>query len=187
MATQLLLIRHGESLLGSQGRYAGHADTPLTPKGRDQVFCLRRRFIRFRVARVYSSDLERCRETARILSPDGEIISTRQLRELDFGMWDGRTSDEILRRSPVRYRRWLADPQTVTPSRGESLFHLARRVRRFVREIIQQRDPGNIAIVTHGGPIRTLLLSDLKDFWSIEVPPASMTVRTWDVVRGMAS
>lgn len=110
-----------------------------------------------------------------ILNPEGEIIVTKRLRELNFGTWEGHTHDEIIRRAS--YRRWLEDPLSVTPPGGESVLHLARRVRRCVAEIVRRHPNGTVALVTHGGVIRVLLAPDLRDFRSAPVPPAGMTVR----------
>jgi broad specificity phosphatase PhoE len=184
---RLLLVRHGESALGAEHRYAGHRDTPLTPKGREQVLSLVQRFRRFRVHQIYSSDLERCRETAKLLAPDSEIVFTSRLRELNFGAWEGRTYQELLARSPVSYRRWLEDPRTVTPPRGESILRLARRIHRFAREIESRHRGGTLALVTHGGPIRVLLRPSLEGFWSLRVPPASLHVCPAASVLGAVS
>ena len=178
-ATRLLLIRHGESVLGAQGRYAGHFDTPLTPRGREEIRHLKRRYRRFHVRRIYSSDLRRCRETARILDQNTDIIMTKQLRELHFGSWEGRTAEECARRFPSRYPRWLRNPSMITPPDGESLEQLSSRIQRVIRKIAQGFAGQTIAIVTHGGPIRVLRLTDLQDFWAVHVPTASLTVHRW--------
>lgn len=174
MQCRLILIRHGESVLGSEGRYAGHTDTPLTPRGRRQVLRLRRLFRRSRVHQIYSSDLSRCRATAEILSEGKPVTLTRKLRELNFGTWEGRTHRELLRREPARYRKWIADPRTVAPPGGETLVRLTARVRSFARELVRRHPRKTIALVTHGGPMRVLLTGDYRKFWSVKIPSASM-------------
>lgn len=187
MACRLILIRHGESALGAEHRYAGHSNTPLTSKGRLQVVRLRRRFARYRVHQIYSSDLPRCRETAEILVPGRDIIISRRLRELDFGAWEGQTYEELMGRAPTRYSRWLRDPYSVTPPRGETLHHLAKRVRSMVGALARRHANQTLALVTHGGPIRILLCTDPKDFWSVHVPPACSFLSTWPPSEGVAS
>src|SRR6185503_5903068 len=107
MPAQLILVRHGESVLGKAKRYAGHRDTPLSTRGRAQVSRLRRRFKKLQPEVVVSSDLRRCLQTARLLAPDSEIHATSRLRELDFGEWDGRTAEAARRRNPPRFDRWM--------------------------------------------------------------------------------
>jgi broad specificity phosphatase PhoE len=174
MQYRLILIRHGESVLGSEGRYSGNTDTPLTPKGRRQILRLRRRFNRSRVHHIYSSDLSRCRATAEILADGKPITFTRKLRELNFGKWEGCTHRQLLRREPNRYRKWIADPRSVSPPEGETLVRLAARVRSFARDLVRRHPRKTVALVTHGGPMRVLLAGRLREFWSVDVPPASM-------------
>ncbi|MDP7108030.1 MAG: histidine phosphatase family protein [Roseibacillus sp.] len=168
--TRLLLIRHGESVLGSQKRYAGHTDTPLTDAGRSQILRLRGQFKQSNVDRIYSSDLIRCRQTAAILAPDQEIACSEQLRELNFGTWEGRTAEECAALDPAHFRRWMEDPVSVSPPSGESLEHLSERVNDFVEELSRRFPEQTIALVMHGGPIRTLLVTDIANFWSVSVP-----------------
>jgi broad specificity phosphatase PhoE len=174
MQCRLILIRHGESILGSEGRLAGNIDTPLTPQGRLQIRRLSRRFKRSRVQHLYSSDLSRCRSTAEILAEGKPVSFTRRLRELNFGAWEGCTHGQLLRRDPSRYRKWIADPRSAAPPRGETLAQLAARVRSFARTVIRRHPEETVALVTHGGPIRVLLARRLRDFWSIDVPLGSM-------------
>ncbi len=179
MAARLLLIRHGETVLGAQNRYAGRLDTPLTANGRKQVLDLRPVFDQHSIDRIYSSDLERCRETTRLLAPDREVVYSASLRELAFGKWEGRTCEEINREQGELYRRWMCDPLQVSPPDGESLVELSRRVTRFVGEIARDAPSSTIALITHGGPIRVLLEPDLSRAWSVAVPYASLIVHEW--------
>lgn len=177
--TRLLLIRHGESALGAKRRYAGHVDTPLTARGRREVLDLLPSLRRFSVSRVYSSDLRRCRETARILAGHSPVYFTRDLRELDFGAWEGLTSEEILRSHADHYRAWIDDPAGTTPPRGESFLTMKRRVCGFVGHLAWHHPDEDFVIVTHGGPIRVLLSPDPREFWSPNVLPASLTLLEW--------
>lgn len=171
---RLLLIRHGESILGAAGRYAGHSNTPLSVKGRRQARALRRKLARFRVDIVFSSDLARCRETARLLGFEPKV--TRRLREASFGAWEGLTGAECARRDRTRYARWLESPARVRPPGGESLSELATRVRRFQREIARRHPGKTVLLVAHAGPIRVMLERNLASFWKRRVPPASVHV-----------
>ena len=174
MGTRLILIRHGESILGKQRRYAGHSDTPLTQRGRRQILRLRQAFHRLKPTTIHSSDLDRCRETAALLAPDHRLRFSGRLREMDFGDWEGRTAAECARIQPARFERWMRRPEDVSPPRGETLREPARRVRAFVRDLARRHPGGTVALVTHAGPIRVLLNPRLTDFWKTEIPTASL-------------
>lgn len=176
---RILLIRHGESVLGAQNRYAGRLDPPLTAEGRRDVERLRRRFLRFQVDHVFSSDLLRCRETAELLATGSDVVCTGRLREMDFGAWEGLTPDECLRLSPSLYRRWLEDPGSVAPPGGEPLACLAGRVLSFADRIAARFSGRTVAFVTHGGPIRVLLAPGLRGLRDIRIPPATLLIRRW--------
>jgi alpha-ribazole phosphatase len=148
------------------------------------VFRLRPRFRRLRPDVIVSSDLLRCRQTARILAPGTKILSSPELRELDFGRWDGRTAKTCRRRDGRRFDRWMRDPWSARPPDGESLRELCRRVRRFVNTLARRFPNRTLAIITHAGPLRTLLAPDPSDFWTVSVPPAALFERNWEPAPG---
>ncbi len=123
---------------------------------------------------MFSSDLKRCLETARLLAPDVPIHSSDRLRELDFGSWDGLTARTCRRRDAERFDRWMRDPWSTRPPGGESLRRLSGRVRTYVASLIDRFPGRTLAIITHAGPIRALLASDPSRFWSVDVPHAAM-------------
>jgi len=182
--SRLILIRHGESVLGRARRYAGHRDTPLSPEGRRQISTLRARFRRLRPEVVVSSDLSRCRETAALLAPGAAIPGSELLRELDFGAWDGLTAASCRRRDPGRFDRWMRDPWSVPPPGGEKLQTLWTRVRTFVSDLVRRHPARRIALITHAGPIRALLAADPSQFWSRSVPAGALFTLRWPVDAG---
>lgn len=179
VSARLVLIRHGESLLGRARRYAGHRDTALSPDGRAQISRLRGRFRKLRPDLLVSSDLKRCRETASLLAPGGELLTSPDLRELDFGAWDGLTATSCRRRNPRLFERWMRDPWSISPPDGEKLAQLWKRVRSFVSDLVRLHPGRTLAIVTHGGPIRALLTSGPADFWTPKVPPGALFTLRW--------
>jgi broad specificity phosphatase PhoE len=178
-SARLVLIRHGESVLGRAKRYAGHRDTPLTDEGRDQISRLRGRFRKLSAEVLVSSDLKRCRETASLLAPGARVVTTEQLRELDFGAWDGLTAATCRRRDPRLFDRWMRDPWSRRPPGGERLAQLWTRVRAAVSDLVRRHANRTLAIVTHAGPIRALLASDPEQFWSATVPPGALFTLRW--------
>jgi broad specificity phosphatase PhoE len=185
--TRLILVRHGESVLGRAKRYAGHLDSPLSPRGLAQVRRLRRRFQKLGADIVISSDLRRCLMTAKILAPGVDILSSARLRELDFGDWDGRTCRSCRRRDPGRFDRWLKNPWAIRTPGGESLRQLWKRVRRYVDSLVLRHPGQTLALVTHAGPIRSLLAPDPSSFWTPHVPPAALFECDWGQERGSST
>jgi alpha-ribazole phosphatase len=175
----LILIRHGESLLGRARRYAGNRDTPLSPEGRRQITKLRARFRRLNPGVLVSSDLKRCRQTALLLAPGSRVEASTLLRELDFGEWDGLTSATCRRRNPRRFDRWMRDPWSVKPPGGEPLTHLWDRVRTYVSDLARRHPGKTVAIITHAGPIRALLASIPDKFWDRSVPAGALFTMRW--------
>jgi broad specificity phosphatase PhoE len=185
-APRLLLIRHAESVIGRAQRYAGHRDTPLSPRGRAQAARLRARIGRFRPDLLVSSDLKRCLETAELAAPGAAILATERLRELDFGSWDGLSARTCRRRDARRFDRWMRDPWSTRPPGGESLRQLWIRVRRYVGSLLRRFPRRTLAIVTHAGPIRALLAPHPSRFWSVDVPPAAVFAVDRVPARGRA-
>jgi alpha-ribazole phosphatase len=179
---RLVLVRHGESVLGRARRYAGHTDTPLHPSARRRLDRVRRRFARLKPDRVFSSDLLRCRETAAAVAPGKDVVFSARLRELRFGRWEGLTADECRARHPRLFERWSRDPLRHAPPGGESLRRLRTRVRAFVAGLARRFPGRTVALITHGGPIRTLLAGRPEEFWTPRVPPGSLHVLDWKEV-----
>jgi alpha-ribazole phosphatase len=179
---KLYLIRHGETEYNRVRRLCGHTNLPLNERGRKQAEGLRERFKSVSVNYLYSSDLRRAEETAQITFPEkkSQITTSALIRELDFGEWEGRTSEEIIARDEKAYKLWLENPALSTPPRGESLSTIENRVKQFLREIVGKFKDETVAVVTHSGPIRVILCDALgipsNFFWRIAVNSAGVSI-----------
>jgi broad specificity phosphatase PhoE len=154
--TTLLLARHGETDWNQARRWQGHADRPLTDRGRAQAAALGDRLADIALDAVYSSDLRRARETAEAVAlPHGlDVIELPELREVDVGSWEGLTRDEAEAKFPDGFRRWLAGGTGWND--GETYAEMSRRVLAVVEQIASDHEDGRILIVSHGGPIRAI-------------------------------
>jgi broad specificity phosphatase PhoE len=139
--TTLLLVRHAETDWNADGRLQGQTDRPLSDFGRRQAQRLAGELEREEIEAIYSSDLSRTRETAEIL---GErlglpVALDPELREKDWGTWEGLTAVE---RDRVEFV-------------GESTEAHQERMLRALRRI-SDRHPGSgcVLVVTHGGSMR---------------------------------
>ena len=152
--TEILLARHGETDWNSQGRWQGHADRPLNDVGREQARELAEALADRTIDVVYSSDLIRAHETARIVADRlGLTVEVDAgLREVDVGDWSGRGHDEVKRADPEGFRRWQEGGQGW--SGGESYDQMGSRVVGTVLRLAERHPGGTILIVSHGGSIR---------------------------------
>jgi broad specificity phosphatase PhoE len=154
--TTLLLARHGETDWNRARRWQGHADRPLTARGREQAAALAERLVEIPLDAVYSSDLRRAVDTAAaVAEAQGlEVVELRDLREVNVGSWQGLTRDEAEARFPEGFRRWLAGGTGWDD--GETYGQMTARVVAAVAEIAADHEGGRILIVAHGGPIRAV-------------------------------
>ena len=154
--TTILLARHGESDWNHAGRWQGHADRPLTDLGLGQARELAERLASTELDAVYSSDLERARETAAIVAEphDLRVRELRGLREVNVGSWSGLTRAEAEERFPDAYRRWLDGGEGWDD--GETYEQLSERVVGSVFEIATRHPADRVLLVAHGGSIRAI-------------------------------
>ena len=152
----ILLARHGESDWNRAKRWQGHADRPLTDLGRAQARDLAARLEETELDAVYSSDLQRARETAGIVA-SGHGLEVRELpalREVDVGAWSGLTRAEAAERFPDAYRRWEDGGEGWDD--GETYEQLGERVVGAVKRIAADHPGERVLVVTHGGSIRAV-------------------------------
>ena len=154
--TTLLLARHGESDWNLAKRWQGFADRPLTGRGRQQAEELADRLEGTELDAVYSSDLQRARDTAEVVaSRRGLTVSTTpDLREVDVGEWSGLTRAEAEARFPEAYARWLQGGEGW--EEGETYEQLAARVLNATQRIAAAHDGSRVLVVAHGGTIRAI-------------------------------
>jgi broad specificity phosphatase PhoE len=154
--TTILLARHGESDWNRAKRWQGHADRPLTDAGRAQAHALAERLDDTELDAVYSSDLQRARETAEIVARTKglEVVALPDLREVDVGSWSGLTREEAEQQFPEAYRRWVAGGEGWDD--GETYEQLSARVLRAIHSIATDRPHDRVLVVAHGGSIRVV-------------------------------
>ncbi len=145
------LIRHGTTAGNAARRYVGVTDEPLCPEGRAQA---ERKKKDLSLERVYVSPLKRARETAAILFPNAEQIPVFDLREMDFGVFEGRTADEMAD-DPV-YRAWVDDLCRGTCPGGESQADFHRRTAAAFSDVMR-KTAGDATFLVHGGVIMSIL------------------------------
>lgn len=168
-------IRHGKTAENDAGLYVGHYDAPLSEEGIVQAKKLADLLSRESIAHLFSSDLTRTMETARIIGRGhGQSpVPVFALRELSFGSWERKTYDELTVTHKELLWQWYENPLSVAPPGGETLRELGERFDAWVTTQLVQRSPDDtIVCVTHGGPLRWFrskwLNGDESSFWQTE-------------------
>jgi len=177
--TVLLLVRHGLTDATGERLYGRTEGVHLSERGRAQAEDLARRLDALPIEAVYTSPLERCRETAGpIAAFAGVRVRTASgLLETDTGEWTGRSFKQIGRTRLWRRIRVL--PSSARFPAGESLTEVQARAIRALDRIVEGHPKGLVAVVSHGDPIRLALAHyagvPLDLFQRLEVEPASVS------------
>lgn len=156
--TRLILVRHGETDWNRDGRFQGQADPPMNAAGREQARLLARQFRGRPVEAVYSSDLQRAAETARLVAEMLRlpVVLDPRLREIRLGAWEGRLVEEIIRQFPAEWEARQSDPLRSRAPLGESVEEVAARVWQAADEIAARHPHGPVLVVAHGVSLATL-------------------------------
>lgn len=160
-ATRIHLIRHGQVAGYDQPRYNGQTDVALTDVGLEQYHRLKDLLSDKPISACYTSDLSRCAIGADIICGQFGIepVRRRELRELNIGIWEGMTWQEITARWPEEWRARLADLVNYRVPEGENLLDVHNRVMPVIAEIIERHKGQEILVVGHGGVNRVVLLN----------------------------
>ena len=183
MTTRMFLVRHGETVLSAEDRFAGATDAALSPNGRQQAERLAERLADEIVAAVYASPMQRTVETAAILThPHGLTPIARDgLREIDHGRWEGLRRGEVEAQFAEEYAAWEEDPLVYAPVGGESGVQVVARALPVVRDIVVAHPDQSVIVVSHKATIRlviaTLLGFDARGYRDrLDQSPACLNV-----------
>ncbi|HBG01174.1 MAG TPA: alpha-ribazole phosphatase, partial [Firmicutes bacterium] len=161
--TTIIFVRHGETLWNRQLRYQGQKDSPLSPVGMDQATKVGE-FLRTRaIDAVYSSDLRRALFTAERIGKYHNLIPAAdpRLREMSFGVWEGKTRGEVAKEYPELWEARLQDVLATRIPQGELPSEVVERFLSFLNEQTQTGQPKDrvIVVVSHGGALRLVISS----------------------------
>ncbi|MBU1122837.1 MAG: histidine phosphatase family protein, partial [Candidatus Omnitrophica bacterium] len=178
MSTKLILIRHGQTDWSKQKKYCGVRDIDLNDVGRHQAEKLENELINKDIINVYSSDLKRCENFAKLIFKNKLIEKLPQLREMNFGIFEGLTYHQLMEKHQEIYQRWLNNPSKISIPQGENLNEMNIRVKKTLMQLLCINKDKTIAMITHGGPIKVILCHvlnlNLDEIWQIEPGLASV-------------
>jgi len=185
LATNVLLIRHGQSRGNAERRFGGHTATPLSARGRNQAQATARILKSESVTAIYSSDLARAMETAQPLAKVTglPINGTSAFRERSVGVMEGLTFEDAAQQHPEQYAALLRRDFEYVLSGGESYRQLLDRARQRLDQIIEENRGGRIAVFSHTGTICILALHLMGALDAPELKPVWISSANCGITR----
>jgi alpha-ribazole phosphatase len=156
--TRLYLVRHGETE-GAPDRFYGWTDVALSQAGRMRMLRLADRLMGQGVSELFCSPLRRARESADVLATRLDIGLTvcPELREWNFGRWEGLAYAEVAARYPEDVAARQRDRVGFRFPGGETLADLDDRVTKWMAALVERCRGEAVGIVAHGGVNRVIL------------------------------
>jgi alpha-ribazole phosphatase len=160
--TRLYLVRHGEVVRRGQGKFLGFTDLPLSARGRRQVQALAEHLKDTPLNLVFSSDLKRTMETAEIICRGRgiRVQAESAFREMDMGLWDGKSWVEIRKAFPDADPRFYDLKRFHFPG-GEHWGGFRRRILKALKGLLEMGKGRNILLSAHAGVNRVILAQAL--------------------------
>jgi broad specificity phosphatase PhoE len=161
---QIVLLRHAQMDL--HGCFCGHSDPSLSVQGQEQLPTIIRNLSHMSPHAIWSSDLRRARETAEPIAKHFglDFTTSRDLREMNFGSWEGLTWKEVELQYPEDARAWAKVFPHHRPPGGESFVELQTRAVEQLQQLAKHAEPSWALVVTHAGFIRAAVA------WVLGIP-----------------
>lgn len=169
MKTRIILVRHGETDWNVSHRVQGRADIPLNERGLKQASFVADFLQKEKVDAIYTSPLSRAKTTAETIRGNREIpfFIEEGFTEVNLGLWDGHTPEEMDALFPHAYDQWKEDPLQVVPPEGESFQEVQKRAVAALERIVREQEGKTVVIVSHMGCLSTVLLHISKKSLSL--------------------
>lgn len=179
----VVVVRPGATSFDEQERIKGSLDIPLSMQGQEQVCRLANQLERFPIAFVYSGPCESAQETAKEIA---DHVGTRWkvydcLRNLNHGLWEGKTIEEVRRQQPKLFRQVQENPRAFCPPGGETIGDAEKRIAKLIAKLCKKHAGETIAVVIPD-PLASLVASrltetDFRDMWEAEQDDG-----TWELI-----
>lgn len=173
--TRVLIVRHPETEANTDGRLVGRGATPYTAEGRSQLGRLPHEVLAFGPSEVWTSPLERAYVLGKAAAEHCgcPLVVDERLVEIDFGLAEGLTFAEVAEQG-LRFE--YANPEAPVAPQGESRGDVLRRAGDVAEALVARS--GRIAVVTHGGVFRALMVRLLglasNDIWAFHIRNGQM-------------
>ena len=175
---KLILVRHGQTEMNAQSLYFGKLNPPLNDLGISQAYQAKEKLLDIDYDVIYSSPLERAKQTAEICNYlDKEIIFDSNLEEINFGIFEGLTFKEISEQYPNEVKEMEKNWKSFNYITGESLEELYQRAVSFLETLDYTKD--NL-IISHWGIINCIISyfvsGTLDTYWKFKVDNCSIVI-----------
>ncbi|WP_448613352.1 bifunctional RNase H/acid phosphatase [Modestobacter sp. URMC 112] len=178
------LLRHGRTEHTPERRFSGSSDVALSQLGRAEAAAAAQHLAGRGIDVIVASPLQRTRQTAEAAAEvlGVPVTTDPDLRELDFGDWEGLTAAEAQAKSPLAFRRWSGAIDVRAPG-GESIAEVSTRVARARRRVLEQHAGTTVLLVSHVTPIKLMLAAGLgvgdEIVHRVFLEAASLSTVTW--------
>lgn len=183
----IYLLRHAQTDDNLIKRYTGSNDgVGINQEGREQLNKIVPFLKTKRIQVIFSSPFKRCEETALILKKKLKVnlLIDEKLREVNYGDWQGLTSEQVREKYPKMFQARGEDPVHVPPPEGETLLKMQQRVLKTIGEIIETKT--TCLVVTHGSCIHAALMYylgiNLMKFWDFSQKHKLVNCAIWSLV-----
>ncbi len=153
--TEIVLVRHGQSMGNFLRQFLGHTDIDLTDLGKEQANRTAKALENWQADAIYASDLIRAMHTAEpIAKLQGlSVVPHKGLREIYAGDWEGKDFDYLKKEYPLTYVQFREDMGMACPDGGESTWEVRQRVACAMEEIVRENPDKRVIVVTHATAI----------------------------------
>ncbi|WP_415875240.1 histidine phosphatase family protein [Clostridium sp.] len=172
----IIMVRHGESEDNVKKVYSS-ISTPLTEKGKAKILQIKKLLEKYNYEEIYYSPYKRAVDTIHYLDLEGK--EDNRIREIDFGIFEGKTFEEISKIYPEETKLWIEDIYNYRIPKGESLLDVYNRVSEFLEELCKMNK--SVLLVTHDSVIRLALCWVFDEplyFYRFKVDNVSITTIT---------
>ena len=184
--TEFLFVRHGITELNVKKVYFGQLNPPLIDEGIQQIHNAKKNVAGENISLFYSSDLKRCTESAEIINEhlNLDIIEKPGFRELNFGIFEGLSHQELMGRYPEEAELFFKNWENYQIPDGESIHDFMMRVVNEIEVIKKSYKGEKILITTHSGVIQAVLsfyfTGNLEAYWKFRFNHGSITKLCFD-------
>ena len=183
---RLILVRHGQTEWNAGGRYQGQSNVALSDTGRKQARFLAERFPVRQLDAIYTSDLDRAKETAECVGKrlGLTVCPEKAFRELSFGDWEGLTYQEISSRWPEEAEKLFTAPDELVIPHGETFRDLQKRALDKIYSLYERHIDQTVAVFAHGAINKTILAGlmhiPLHYLWSLRQDNTAVNILRLD-------